>query len=146
MGDIANNGDNVSVHYRGTLEDGTEFDSSYTRGQTLNFEIGDGRMIKAFDTAVTGMTVGETKTVMLESKEAYGELNPEAVRNFDRSAFPENFNFEIGSFVEAKSEEGHTMPARIAGVEGDQVMVDFNHPLAGKNLNFEIHLMRVEKK
>ena len=145
MTNLVENGDQVSVHYRGTLHDGNEFDSSYNRGQTLEFEVGSGQMIKGFDTAVVGMTVGETKSVLIESENAYGDLNPEAVQVFSKESFPSDFSFEIGSFVEARSTDGQSMPARIAKVEDSNVSVDFNHPLAGQDLNFEIHLVRLDK-
>ncbi len=95
------NGDKVSVHYRGTLDDGTEFDNSYDRGETLTFEVGVGQMIKGFDSGVVGMTVGETKTIKITADEAYGQRQPEAVQSIPKTSFPENFQFILGSKFKA---------------------------------------------
>ena len=94
------NGHNVKVHYRGTLTDGTEFDNSRVRGQTLDFEVGSGRMIRGFNDAVLGMTPGETKQVTLNPDTAYGEHNPQALQSVPKDAFGEDFNFEVGGMVQ----------------------------------------------
>lgn len=136
-------GQNVNVHYRGTLSDGTEFDNSRVRGQALSFEIGSGRMISGFNDAVVGMTVGETKSVTLTPDNAYGYRNEQAVQNVPRTAFGEDFQFEIGGTVQGNGPMGPFL-AKILEVGDDNVLLDMNHPLAGETLNFEIELVSAD--
>ena len=138
------NGQTVNVHYVGTLDDGTQFDASRPRGETLTFQVGSGQMIPGFDKAVVGMTVGETKTIALEPTDAYGTINPEGFQSTPRSAFPEGFQFMVNETVQGQDETGRVISARIHTVEEATITLDFNHPLAGKNLNFEIELVSVE--
>ena len=99
----ANNGDNVSVHYTGTLNDGTKFDSSHDRGEPISFTVGAGQMIAGFDSAVNGMVVGETKSITLEPDQAYGAKNPEAIQVAPKTEFPEGFEFIEGGVVQGLS-------------------------------------------
>ena len=138
----ATNGHMISVHYRGTLIDGTEFDSSRDRDQPLSFELGSGAMIQGFNDAVVGMTVGETKSVTLESDEAYGPINPEAFRPAPKEAFGPDFEFVVGDLVQGNSPEGQFL-AKIHEVQGDTVTLNLNHPLAGEQLTFEINLVEI---
>ena len=137
-------GQTVSVHYVGTLKDGTEFDNSRSREKTLLFEVGSGQMIPGFDKAVMGMTVGETKTIALEPIDAYGLHNPEAFQTSNRNAFPEDYTFEVGAIVYGRTETGQPVMAKIHNVNGDDITLDCNHPLAGKDLNFEIELIGIQ--
>jgi peptidylprolyl isomerase len=139
------NGQTVNVHYIGTLDDGTQFDASRPRGQTLTFEVGSGQMIPGFDKAMVGMMVGETKTIALGPTEAYGDINPEAFQSAPRTTFPEGFQFVVNETVKGQDEAGHVISARIHTLEETTVTLDFNHPLAGKNLNFEIELVSVDE-
>ena len=102
-------GNNVKVHYTGTLEDGQEFDSSRKRGETLNFTVGTGQMIPGFDSAVEGMTVGEVKDITLDSTQAYGERKEEAVIPVSRNNFPEDFKVEIFDLLGKKISEYHNL-------------------------------------
>tara|TARA_Y100000592_G_scaffold68773_1_gene106892 strand:+ start:10685 stop:11158 length:474 start_codon:yes stop_codon:yes gene_type:complete len=138
----AGEGNNVKVHYRGTLNDGTVFDSSYDRNETIEFTVGSGQMIPGFDAAVNGMTVGEKKTVNLEIDEAYGERIDEAVREVPKTSFPEDFEFETGVVVEG-SINGNQVRGSIEEVSDESVIIDFNHPMAGQPLNFEIELVEI---
>jgi peptidylprolyl isomerase len=138
----ATNGHTVSVHYKGTLIDGTEFDNSRTRGQTLDFELGTGAMIEGFNNAVVGMTIGETKSITLEPDEAYGPINPEAFKPAPKEAFGPDFEFVIGELVQGNSPEGQFL-AKIHEVSEDTVTLNLNHPLAGEQLTFEISLMEI---
>ena len=138
----ATNGHMISVHYRGTLIDGTEFDSSRDRGQPLDFELGSGAMIRGFNDAVVGMTVGETKSITLESDEAYGPINPEAFRPAPKEAFGPDFEFVVGDLVQGNSPEGQFL-AKIHEIQDDTVTLNLNHPLAGEQLTFEINLMEI---
>lgn len=138
------NGHNVSVHYVGTLTDGTEFDNSRNRGAAVSFEIGSGRMISGFNDAVVGMTVGETKKVTLAPEQAYGTRNESALQNVPRDAFSEDFNFEIGGMIQGNGPRGPFL-AKIHEVGDQEIILDMNHPLAGQELSFEIELVSVEE-
>ena len=139
---IAKEGREVQVHYRGTFDDGTVFDSSYERGESIGFTVGAGEMIPGFDKAVKGMKIGETKKVTIEPSDAYGEHNPDGVQAVPKDSFPEDFEFEKGLVIEGNVED---QPVRgvINEVRDDFVVVDFNHPMAGRSLNFDIELMEV---
>ena len=137
-------GQKVSVHYIGKLDDGTEFDNTRFRGQPLSFEIGAGQIIAGFDQALRDMNVGETKNIQLSPEEAYGKIFPDRIHPIPRESFPPEFVFEIGKVVQGQNELGQPVLATVTSFEESSVMLDFNHPLAGKNLNFEIELLSVE--
>lgn len=139
---IAKEGREVKIHYKGTLNDGTVFDSSYDRGQTIAFTVGKGEMIPGFEKAINGMRVGEVKNVHIVSDEAYGDHNPDGIQEVNKEHFPEDFEFLEGSIIEGQV---GTQPVRgtISSINDATVTVDFNHPMAGKDLNFEIELLEV---
>tara|TARA_A100001391_G_scaffold111393_1_gene74744 strand:+ start:22 stop:459 length:438 start_codon:yes stop_codon:yes gene_type:complete len=139
------NGSMVKVHYKGTLSDGREFDNSHTRGQTLDFKVGAGQMIKGFNDAVIGMTKGQTKSFTILAEDAYGEYNPEAFTTAPKTAFPPNFNFEVGAEVQGQTPSGQPFLAKITALENDEVTLDVNHPLAGQDLTFEVEVVEVEE-
>lgn len=136
-GRVAAAGDTVSVHYRGTLDDGSEFDSSEGR-EPLTFEIGSGQVITGFDAAVTGLAVGETRTVRMTPDEAYGELSDDMIIDVPLSDLPEGV--AVGD--ELVSPQG----ARVLVLEvgTDSAKIDMNHPLAGEALTFEITLVSID--
>lgn len=136
------NGQNVSVHYRGTLSDGTEFDNSRVRGQTLDFQLGSGQLLTGFNDAIVGMSVGETRTVNLTADEAYGQPVDEAIQRVPRTAFADDFVFEQGATVQGNGPAGPFI-AKIQEVEDDTITLDLNHPLAGEDLTFEVELVSV---
>jgi len=138
------NGNTVSVHYRGTLNDGTEFDSSHSRGETLSFQVGSGQMINGFDAALPGMAVGETKNITLTPDQAYGESNPEAITDVPKESFPPDFNFQVDAMVQGQNDMGQPVVGTINEVKDEAVTIDFNHPMAGKDLNFEIELVSID--
>tara|TARA_R110000824_G_C14756965_1_gene629339 strand:+ start:87 stop:518 length:432 start_codon:yes stop_codon:yes gene_type:complete len=138
------NGNTVSVHYRGTLNDGTEFDSSHSRGEPITFQVGSGQMIEGFDDALPGMAVGETKNITLAPGKAYGDADPEAIADVPKSAFPPEFDFKVDSMVQGQNEMGQPMLGTINEVKDEAVTIDFNHPMAGKDLNFEIELVSID--
>ena len=138
------NGHNVKVHYKGTLADGTEFDNSRTRGQTLDFQVGASRLIRGFNDALLGMTEGQTKKVTIPPESAYGERDPEALKTVPKEAFGEEFNFKVGGTIQGNGPAGPFL-AKIHALEEEQVILDMNHPLAGEALNFEIELVEVDK-
>jgi FKBP-type peptidyl-prolyl cis-trans isomerase 2 len=135
-------GDAVKVNYVGKLTDGTVFDSSEDTGP-LEFVVGDGSLIKGFDQAMVGMAVGETKTQPIPADDAYGPYNDELVVQVDRQSFPEDITPEVGQMLQVSQEDGEPIPVRVAEVETDHVTLDANHPLAGKDLVFDITLVSI---
>ncbi|MEM1057258.1 MAG: peptidylprolyl isomerase [Bacteroidota bacterium] len=135
----ASTGDTVRVHYTGTLSDGTRFDSSEGR-DPLQFSLGAGQVVPGFDKAVDGMTVGETKTVTIPAKEAYGEPDPHQVVQVPKSQLPPGAEVSIGDQLQIGTEDGRAMIVRVAEVGDDAILLDANHPLAGEDLTFEITL------
>tara|TARA_R110000824_G_scaffold9834_2_gene43547 strand:+ start:8301 stop:8735 length:435 start_codon:yes stop_codon:yes gene_type:complete len=140
---LVTEGHNVKVHYKGTLEDGTEFDNSRTRGAALEFQVGVGQMIKGFDEAVRGMGLGEVKIVTIPSTDAYGPVHTEAFRDFPRDAFGETHDLQVDGVVQGQSPDGQPMVARISALDETTVTLDLNHPLAGKDLIFEIEMLEI---
>jgi peptidylprolyl isomerase len=133
-------GTTVRVHYRGTLEDGSEFDSSTGR-DPLEFTIGECQVIPGFEAAVADMAVGDSTTITLDAESAYGSYHEEAVQVVPFTAFTDE-PYE-GAVVQLLGPEGERLAATVTGIEGDDVTLDFNHPLAGKELTFEIELVEV---
>ena len=137
------NGQKVTIHYVGKLKDGTVFDNSRTNNKPLSFTVGEGKVLPAFEKAVSNMNVGETKTILLEATEAYGEINPDAVRIVPKTQFGTTDDLEIGSMVRGQSPDGNPIHATVKLIENDAIILDFNHPLAGKNLDFEVELLDI---
>ena len=138
-------GHNVKVHYKGTFVDGTEFDNSYDREQTLDFQVGSNNLLDAFNDALLGMTKGQTKTISVKAEDAYGTHDPEAVAVVPRTAFPPEYEFAEGMQVQGADPEGRMVLAKILTVEEENITLDVNHPLAGKDLNFEVELVEIEE-
>ncbi len=138
----ATDGNTVKIHYTGTLDDGSEFDSSVGR-EPLEFTIGSGQVIVGFDNACRGMAVGEKKTVTLPPEEAYGEHNPEMVTEVDRSMMPDDLEPEIGLQMHATGPNGEMVNFVIVDFTDETVTVDGNPPLAGKALTFDIEMMEI---
>ncbi len=138
----AKSGDTVKVHYTGTLTDGTEFDSS--RGQEpLEFTLGQGQMISGFEEAVVGMALGENKTITIPSDEAYGERNDAMVQQVPRGAIPPEIELAEGMLLQAQGPDGETLRFTVADFNEEEVTVDGNHPLAGRDLTFELELVQI---
>jgi len=135
----------VELHYVGTLDDGTEFDNSRSRNETISVEVGSGQLISGFENALTGMKQGEVKTVKLDPTDAYGDLNPNAYETVALNSFPPDFELVAGRMVQGRGPEGQSVVAKIDSVGDDSVTLDFNHPLAGKTLNFEIELVNIQE-
>ena len=133
------NGQTVSVHYVGTLEDGTEFDSSRTREEPLAFQVGSGQLISGFNNAVVGMTMGETKTISLEPADAYGSVDPSAVHSVPTEMFPSDFKPVVGATVVGHNEQGEQMMAKIETFDEQGVTLDFNHPMAVKHSTLKLN-------
>lgn len=138
----AKSGDTVRIHYTGTLDDGTRFDSSSGR-EPLEFQLGAGQVIPGFDAAVDGMDVGESKSVRIEAGNAYGERHDQLIQQVPRSALPEEIAPEVGMALRSQSPEGQIANLVITEVTDETITVDGNHPLAGQALNFDIELVAI---
>ena len=138
----AKSGDIVKIHYKGTLDDGNQFDSSEDR-DPLEFELGSGQVIPGFDTAVEGMTVGESKNVRLEPEEAYGPRHDQLVQEVERSVLPEDLTPEEGMALQTESPEGQVMQLMVTAISETTITLDANHPLAGQALSFDIELVDI---
>tara|TARA_A200000159_G_scaffold151250_1_gene161245 strand:- start:710 stop:1156 length:447 start_codon:yes stop_codon:yes gene_type:complete len=144
MSNQVKSGNTVSVHYVGTLNDGTEFDSSRARGEAMSFTVGSGQLIAGFDQAVHGMTIGETKTVTLSPAEAYGDVQENLTQTVPTNAFPEGFDFTVGNQVMGHGPGGTPVVATIKEIQDAEIILDMNHPMAGKTLNFNIELVSID--
>lgn len=135
-------GTRVLVHYTGTLDDGTKFDSSRDR-EPFEVVIGQGMVIPGFERAIVGMEVGQTVTVTIPEEEAYGPHNEEMVIRIPRASFPPEIPAAVGEQLVLRSPDGQEVPALIVDVDDDEATLDANHPLAGFALTFEIELLSV---
>lgn len=141
---MSNEGKKVKVHYVGTLDDGTKFDSSRDRNEPLAFTCMAGQMIKGFDLAVRDMEVGQTVNVRLEPKDAYGERDENNVRTFSYEQLGGGQDAQVGQRVFLAGPGGQPFPVTVAAKDDKTITLDFNHEMAGKALNFEIELLEVE--
>jgi peptidylprolyl isomerase len=139
----AKSGDTVRIHYTGTLDDGTQFDSSKDR-EPLEFEVGSGQVIPGFDKAVEGMSVGEEKSVNIASDDAYGPHHAQMVQEVPMSALPQGLEPETGMGLQAQGQDGQPINLLVTEVNEESITVDANHPLAGKDLNFDIELVDID--
>ncbi len=135
-------GDKIKVHYHGKLTSGETFDSSEGR-DPLEFEVGSGMVIKGFDDGVTGMTVGEKKTVNIPYNEAYGPRNPEMVIEMPKERFPQDMELEVGMPLMMSDGQGQQFQVVIVEIKENAVMLDANHPLAGQDLIFDLELVEI---
>lgn len=140
---MSNTGKKLRVHYRGTLDDGTQFDSSYDRGETLEFVCGAGQMIAGFDAAVVDMQEGEKKTVRIPAAEAYGERSDDLILTFPANQVPNIEQINAGDKLFLQTPSGQPVPATVIKVDETGVVLDANHELAGKDLTFDIELVEV---
>ena len=137
-------GDVVKVHYTGKLTNGDQFDSSTGR-EPLEFTVGAGQMIKGFDAAMPGMTVGEKKTINILPEDAYGVKDEQAIIEFPKENIPKDMKPEVGMQLQLRNESGQPFPVTIAEIKDDVIVLDANHSLAGKELVFDIELMEIVK-
>ena len=135
----AKTGDTVKVHYTGRLDDGTVFDTSAER-EPLQFTIGEGQLIQDFEKAIVGMNPGETKTVQIPSDNAYGPHREEMVMEVNRSEFPQDLEPKVDQMLQVSQSDGKSFVVRVTDVSESKVKLDANHPLAGKDLTFDIQL------
>ena len=143
MGPQAKTGDTVQVQYTGKLSDGTVFDSSVGK-DPLEFKLGSGQIIAGFDKAVTGMRVGENKTVTIPAAEAYGERRADLVMEVPMSQLPGNVTPQVGMQLQSTQKDGSTIVVTITKVtDNTSVTIDANHPLAGQDLTFDLELLKI---
>jgi peptidylprolyl isomerase len=139
---IAKPGDTVHIHYTGTLDDGSQFDSSVGR-EPLEFTLGAGQVIPGFDLAVTGLSEGESRTVRIDPEDAYGEVNEHLIQQIERSKLPGHIKVEKGLQLQAGRAGGSPMVVTVIDFDDDTVTLDGNHELAGKALTFAVELVKI---
>jgi FKBP-type peptidyl-prolyl cis-trans isomerase 2 len=135
-------GDKVKVHYHGKLTNGETFDSSEGRSP-LEFEVGKGMVIKGFDDGVTGMAIGEKKTINIPVDDAYGPINPDMLIEMPKDRFPKDMEIKEGVPLMMSDGSGQNFQVVVAEVKDDSVILDANHPLAGQDLIFDIELVEI---
>jgi peptidylprolyl isomerase len=140
----ARRGDTVHVHYRGTLNDGTEFDSSAS-GEPLTFTLGEGRVIPGFESAIEGMSTGERKTERIPVEHAYGARREELVFKVEREQMPQGTEVEVGDMLQVGFPDGGSAAVQVVALDDVSVTLDANHPLAGRDLTFELELVSIEE-
>jgi peptidylprolyl isomerase len=138
----AKTGDTVKVHYTGTLDDGTVFDSSLER-EPLEFTLGAQQVVPGFENGVIGMAVEESKTVNIPCDQAYGPHNPQQVIEIGRDQIPADLNLQVGQQLQMSADDGQTLVVTVAELSDETVKLDANHMLAGKDLTFEIKLVSI---
>ena len=139
---LAQAGDTVRVHYTGKLDDGTVFDSS-AGSDPIEFVIGDHQVIPGFEDGVTGMTIGETKTVTIPFDHAYGAYDDGLVLTVPREQFPDHITPEVGEALQLQQPDGEMITVIISEVSDESVTLDANHPLAGEDLTFDLELAEI---
>lgn len=140
----AKHGDTVRIHYTGRLTDGTQFDSSAGR-DPLEFQLGSGQIIKGLEEEVQGMEEGAKQTVTIPADAAYGQHRPEGVQTVPRTQIPEGVDTSVGARLQATGGDGQTMTLTVVDTSDAEITVDANHPLAGKDLVFDVELVEVLK-
>jgi FKBP-type peptidyl-prolyl cis-trans isomerase 2 len=140
---MGNSGKKVKVHYIGTLDDGTEFDSSVKRGEPIEFVCMAGQMIPGFDKAVDAMVVDETKKVRISAEEAYGERDESLIQKVPLDRIPNADQLPLGETIYMQGPDGRPFPVKVVEIEDGQATFDMNHEMAGKDLNFEITLVEI---
>jgi len=138
----AQKGDTVAIHYTGRLDDGTVFDTSESR-EPLEFTLGEGQVIPGFESVVEGMELGEEKTAVIPSDEAYGPRRDELLLKVARERLPEGLDPDVGQRLEMKTSDGQVVPVVVAHADDKDLVLDANHPLAGADLTFEIELVKI---
>ena len=135
-------GNTVKVHYRGTLEDGSEFDTSHGR-EPIEVTIGQGQVIPGFEEALLGMAVGENKSVTIVADDAYGPYRSELVQEVERAQIPTDIELEVDGALLVQSPDGQAMRLIVKALTDEMVTLDANHPLAGEDLTFELALVEI---
>lgn len=137
-------GDHVKVHYTGKLENGDQFDSSEGK-DPIEFTLGAHQVIKGFEDGVMGMSEGDKKSLDIQKDNAYGDYRHDLVVKFTKNDFPDDITPEVGKHIELKTQDGKSVNTVIKEIEGDDVYLDANHPLAGQDLKFDVELVQITK-
>lgn len=135
--------DTVAIHYTGKLENGDVFDSS-VNAEPLEFKVGEGKVIPGFEKEVIGMEVNETKSFTIPTEEAYGDRRNDLIQKVEKSMLPEDLKPELGMTLMSESPEGHQMMLKVTEIDDETITVDANHPLAGKDLSFDITVIDIK--
>ncbi len=135
--------DTVKVHYTGKLPDGQVFDSSVKRGEPLKFTMGKGELIPGFENGIINMKVNEKKTINIPKEEAYGAIRDELVQEVPKNQLPDDIKPEVGMGLVSKTQNGQDINLVVKDVKEDSIVVDGNHPLAGKDLTFELEVVEI---
>ena len=141
---MSNEGKKVKIHYTGTLDSGEKFDSSYDRGEPIEFICMGGGVIKGFDDAVKDMAVGEKKSVHIEPADAYGEKDESLIQKIPAENFANADQIPVGQDIIMQDTNGNSIPVHVVSLEDGILTLDMNHPLAGQALNFDLELVEVE--
>lgn len=139
----ASAGNQVTIHYTGTLQDGSEFDSSAGR-EPLSFTLGEGQIIPGLEKGIEGMEEGEKKQITVPAEEAYGPHHPERVQSVPRDAIPKDIELEVGLRLQAQQADGQPLQLTVAEVGEKEVKLDANHPLAGEDLTFAVEVVSIK--
>ena len=138
-------GDRVKINFTGKLEDGSVF-ANTADSEPLEFQLGEGNIIPGVEKAVEGMNVGESKTVKVPPEQAYGQRRDELVEEVGRDKFPKEIELQVGQKFDIPQQEGQPMVVRVVDVSEQTVTLDGNHPLAGRDLTFELELLEIPSK
>lgn len=133
----------VLVHFVMKLEDGSVAESTYLAGKPMLFRLGDGSLSPALESQLLGLAEKEKKSFVLEPSDAFGNVDPDQIHHIERHRFDENVPTEVGNIVAFSGPQGEEIPGVITEVQGDSVTVNFNHPLAGKPIIFEVDVVTV---
>lgn len=139
---VAKKGDTVTVHYTGTLDDGTQFDSSEGK-QPITFKLGSGEVIPGFENGIEGMSLDEEKKLDITPENAYGPHHAQLVHDVPKDKFPPNVELKKGMLLKLQGPGGQLLMARVEEVHKDSAKLDLNHPLAGKTLHFKVKLVKI---
>jgi len=144
--ELIKNGDKVSLHYVGYFKDGTIFDSSKERNEPFEFVVGAGQVIPGFETNIIGMKEGEKKKFEINHKDAYGEYRDDLKFAIDKNTISEDIDYEIGTVLTLQNEQDETLYVTVVEINDNTVTLDANHPMAGKDLVFEVEILKVNWK
>jgi peptidylprolyl isomerase len=139
---VIKSGSLVKLHYKGTLADGTVFDTSEGK-EPLSFKVGEKQVIPGFEKGIIGMEIGEKKTIQVSKEEGY-EYHSELVQTVPRSAAPKELKLESGMSLALRAPNGQVIPAKVIALSEEMITLDLNSPLAGKDLTFEVEIISVE--
>ncbi|ENO3965565.1 FKBP-type peptidyl-prolyl cis-trans isomerase [Vibrio vulnificus] len=139
-----NNNSAVTLHFTIKMKDGSVADSTHNMGKPAKFVMGDGSLSENFEQCLLGLTVGENKAIELKAADAFGMPNPDHIHHMDRSKFVGEAQVEVGTIMAFSGADGMEIPGIITEIAGDSVTVDFNHPLAGQDVTFEVEILSVE--